>query len=97
MEILWENGKVKESGEVLYPDIKHGRWQTFGRNGNLLTDGYYEEGKKHGEWQICDNYGKTIIIQHYDKDVLVYEEHIYDDENEYDNVVEKREKWALYD
>lgn len=45
------DGGLKNSGEyILGTNIRTGKWRTYFSNGNVESEGYYENDKKIGEW-----------------------------------------------
>ena len=45
------NGQVKEVGEIV-KGVPNGVWKTFDDSGKILSEGYFEEGVKVGEWTV---------------------------------------------
>lgn len=46
MAILNKNNQYNEKGQ------KHGYWEVYHENGNLLSKGNYINGEKHGYWEV---------------------------------------------
>lgn len=78
------DGGLKNSGEyILGTNIKTGKWKTYFSNGNIESEGSYENGKKIGEWIYYFQNGKF-------KNIKVFQngekEEVGDDINENDNM-----------
>ena len=69
------DGGLKSSGEYLKgTDIKNGKWKSYFSNGNLESEGYYENDKKNGEWFFYFNSGKLKSVKLYKVGKAVEEE-----------------------
>ncbi len=104
-EIRKADGSV-ESGEYIYTDrgdlftVKHWHWETRDKNGNLISSGEYEYGKKHGKWEYRFADGRVESGEYeYGKKHEQWEYHLADGRVESGEYVEgvKRGRWKMED
>ncbi|MCG8404667.1 MAG: hypothetical protein MI923_05655 [Phycisphaerales bacterium] len=51
-------GYVKRDGLTAYR--RHGHWATYHQNGQMASDGFYENGEKTGIWKYWDEHGNEL-------------------------------------
>lgn len=67
----YPTGEIKRSGSRLKDGSKDGLWTSFYRNGNRISSGYYENGRKQGTWTYWNIKGEQTDVKKYwqDKEV----------------------------
>ena len=58
-KIFYEDGSFREEGSYIF-DLRHGRYVSRHRNGNLHVEGKYADGKRQGDFTIYSDNGKNI-------------------------------------
>ncbi|MFT4981670.1 MAG: antitoxin component YwqK of YwqJK toxin-antitoxin module [Bacteroidia bacterium] len=67
----YESGMVKETG-FFKNEIPEGKWETFSEEGTKTAELNYQEGKRHGEFRVWDEFASTYTEMHYSNgDVVV--------------------------
>ena len=57
--LFYPNGQLRETGKYRF-GIKHGRWVSYHRNGNLHMEGEYQDGKKSGDFIVTSPSGTHV-------------------------------------
>ena len=56
-----EGGRVREAGQVVYDRqgvaVRVGRWSEWSPDGGIVKVGWYENGKKSGDWMVFELVG----------------------------------------
>ena len=60
----YESGAVKETGFFMN-EIPEGKWETFAENGAKTAELNYQDGKRHGEFRVWDEFASTYTEMHY--------------------------------
>lgn len=67
----YENGAVKETG-FFKDGIPEGKWETFAEDGAKTAELTYQDGKRHGEFRVWDEFANTYTEMHYaNGDVII--------------------------
>lgn len=53
------NGRIHEHGPVDDQGRRTGDWIERHANGRIAAFGSYQEGRRHGQWTFCDQWGRT--------------------------------------
>ncbi len=68
MVAYYEDGAVKETGSYLN-NQPHGEYRQYSPDGELMSAGEYERGKKQGIWLFRPNGGETLYQVVYEDNV----------------------------
>ncbi len=60
----YESGAVKETG-FFKNEIPDGKWETFSEDGTKTAEINYQDGKRHGEFRVWDEFANSYTEMHY--------------------------------
>lgn len=60
----YESGAVKETG-YYKNEIPEGKWESFAEDGSKTAEISYQNGKRHGEFRVWDQYDNAYIEMKY--------------------------------
>lgn len=61
----YSDGALQSAGEVTETGEKTGKWRYWYRNGSLMTEGNYKDGKLHGRWNYYDVDGSLLVVKEF--------------------------------
>jgi antitoxin component YwqK of YwqJK toxin-antitoxin module len=69
-EIPYENGEIRfRYSRVMAPDgkrwMRHGLFREYARNGQVISEGTYKDGREHGQWRDFYEDGQLAAEGHY--------------------------------
>lgn len=73
----WSNLQIATTGQYV-EERKIGLWESFDKNGTLVSHGLYENGRKNGRWTVHFLKQKVSRVE-FIKEGEVYETHVYTD------------------
>ena len=72
----YESGAIKETG-FFKNEIPEGKWETFAENGTKTAELNYQDGKRHGEFRVWDEFASTYTEMNYaNGDVIVANKYV---------------------
>ena len=72
----YESGAIKETG-FFKNEIPEGKWETFAENGTKMAELNYQDGKRHGEFRVWDEFASTYTEMNYaNGDVIVANKYV---------------------
>jgi len=64
-EDRYHDGTLKAKGNISSSGTKEGKWQYWYSNGSLISEGYYKNNLRHGEWAYHDREGRVTAVKEF--------------------------------